>query len=209
MSGVDPHHNLEILHHDGNNHNGLHQNYDEDGNMIMEGNGQRLGDSWLELAKKNRNAKKKGLEVDHETAEQMAMNITDAMIKAYNDDVHAYMEKKPAIYKLRMVDEMVEECNKKYIQRFFENVGILQAWECWLRFAPDGALPNIKIRTAIYTILQKLLRERKINYQNLRGTQLGHRLVEAWKHPDETKQNKQQIRELIELIVAPIDNGDI
>lgn len=89
---------------------------------------------------------------------------------------------------------------------------------CWLRSAwldplPDGSLPDLTLRTALYQILDGPVQRFIDDFQleKSRGTKgkhhhngLGMQVMFLWKHPKEIESNKKLLAKLIERWMRPL-----
>ena len=78
------------------------------------------------------------------------------MEQAAFNDIKSHDRGEPAIEKLKMLDEVEEACIHRDKQPLLLNEGLLGVLKSWIEPLSDGTLPNIKIRTTVLRILQKL-----------------------------------------------------
>lgn len=62
----------------------------------------------------------------------------------------------PAISKLSIVDEMINEIAKPVWTQWFLQEGLLQVLEKWLAPLADGGCPNLSLRTKILGLLARI-----------------------------------------------------
>lgn len=84
-------------------------------------------------------------------------------------------------------------------------LGMLSAIAEWLAPLPDRSLPNIKIREELIEVLRDF---GEIGTDYLKSSGIGKAVMFLFKHPKETKQNKQKLEKLINNWSRPIFNLD-
>jgi len=88
----------------------------------------------------------------------------------------------------------------KVADRMLDN-GLLRALCAWIAPESDGSLPNVRLRTVIYHILETL----NVNETNLLSSEgLGKRVMRLWKSPEETLANRRLLESLMEKWMRPM-----
>lgn len=92
-------------------------------------------------------------EVDPAQIEAECVAFLERMMKARDDDLKAYNSGKPALEKLKMLRSVELMLMKvQYREQLMDNM-LLAIIKAWLDPMPDGALPNLEIRTSLLNIL--------------------------------------------------------
>ena len=71
-------------------------------------------------------------------------------------DIAARKRKQPGINKLKMLDEVFDLLSKRSWQLPLLDAGVLRALREWLHPSRDGSLPNMKLRSRLYEVLDRL-----------------------------------------------------
>jgi len=151
--------------------------------------------------KKSRKKKDQWSEEEMKERAETVQFFVKKMEMAAAQDVELNLAKKPAINKLKMLDEVVSQASKIHIQETMLDFGLLRAIKEWLTPLPDGSLPNIAIRTALF----KLLGQLPVGEDRLRDSGgLGHRLNNLYQHASEAPSNKALLRNLFEKWLRPM-----
>ncbi|KAL8490240.1 hypothetical protein ACS0TY_025955 [Phlomoides rotata] len=121
-------------------------------------------------------------------------------------DAELNRQQKPAITKLRKLYLLSDILSKKQLQPEFLDHGVLNALKTWLEPLPDGSLPNINIRAAVFQTLNDLpidleQYERK---EQLKKSGIGRAIMFYYKWDEETKSNRKLAKELVDKWSRPI-----
>ena len=84
------------------------------------------------------------MENDDQVKEQ-ALVLIAKMKQAFESDNKSNQQKKPALAKLMMLNEITKELRKKSLQNHFIDHGGVRALCFWLAPLPDNTTPNLKI----------------------------------------------------------------
>jgi transcription factor SPN1 len=161
------------------------------------------------FSKKNSSQnKRKKKNVDSEELNEMDNVISSIIFEMKNvagDDRSANEKSITAIHKLKMLPTVVNLLQKSDYHANMIELGILGAIAEWLAPLPDRSLPNIKIREQLIDALRDF---GEINSDYLKSSGIGKAVMFLYKHPKETKLNKQKLEKLINNWARPIFNLD-
>ena len=191
---------------------------DDDGGGMPGMDGGGGGDDGGEVAEAGKGGRgtkggagsKKGRgKLSDDQKEDMARGLLERMALAAQEDKRARAEGRPAARKLFMLGD-VRRCvkNSALHESLLEGVAddaaggratgsqttILAVMHEWLRPLPGSRLPDLSVRTAVYSLLQQL----PIEGYHLRSSKLGPVLVAMRKHPDETPANKVVLQRIVD-----------
>lgn len=108
----------------------------------------------LEANKAMRRPRRK--DADPAKVESECVLFLEKMMKVRDDDIKAYRSGKPALNKLMMIRDVELMCMKvSHREQLMDNM-LLAIIKAWLDPMPDGALPNVDIRTSLLTILSDM-----------------------------------------------------
>ena len=138
--------------------------------------------------------KKRGLALSPQETEQLVQEILYRMDTAHNADEISITEGKPAIQKLKLLDTVVDVLSKVHLQSILLDFNLLEVMRKWVQPLANGSLPNVGIRTKLLNASRRL----PIFKDHLKRSGYGKIVMALFKHPDETDENKQVCRELIE-----------
>ncbi|KAL8490241.1 hypothetical protein ACS0TY_025956 [Phlomoides rotata] len=143
--------------------------------------------------------KKKNKKSPAEIALQVETVLAELELAA-EADAELNRQQKPALTKLRKLDLLTDALSKKPLQLVFLDHGVLSVLRTWLEPLPDGSLPNINIRAAVFETLNDLpidleQYERK---EQLQKSGIGRAVMFFYKWDEETKSNRKLAKELVE-----------
>jgi len=115
------------------------------------------------------------------------------MADASNNDKDACLQGIPAIQKLKLLPAVTAQFQVRDNQEQFIENGVMTAIADWLTPLPNGALPNLKIRT---TLLEALIDFPSCSTETLKASGVGKAINRLLHHPKEMKHNKQLCKNL-------------
>lgn len=144
--------------------------------------------------------------MDNDQANSQVLALIAKMEVAAEKDIAAYESRQPAIHKLKILSEVVEELKMVELHDKFLTHGGLAVLQVWLNLLPDGNLPNLKIRTALIDIIKQLpietdMQDRK---EQLKASGLGRIIMFLSELPEETTSNRRVCKALIEKWSRPV-----
>src|SRR6185437_13460798 len=125
---------------------------------------------------------------DEDDTKEMCKRFLHRMDEAWKTDTEALQAERPAVAKLKMLDEVQSQVGKKEVADRLIDHGLLKVIKKWLTPLPDGALQNIRLRSVLYRILDSL----PITETDLETSGgLGRVMMGLYEHGDETVENKK------------------
>lgn len=142
-------------------------------------------------------------EIDPAIVEAECVAFLERMMKARDDDIRSYKRGKPALEKLKMLREVELMVMKvSHREQLLDNM-LLAIIKAWLDPMPDGALPNVEIRTSLLTILSNL-RVDNDWVERLESSQGLGRVVHYLSRNDDHAPNKRMAEKLMMKWARPV-----
>mmetsp|Transcript_33573 Transcript_33573/g.41232 ORF Transcript_33573/g.41232 Transcript_33573/m.41232 type:complete len:303 (-) Transcript_33573:50-958(-) len=139
--------------------------------------------------------KKKGDGMTDDERDAFVHDFLVRMDEAAENDIKSRRKGKPALYKLKMLDEVVLNLSKRHLQTIFLERNLLQVLVAWLRPSPvDNALPSLTIRSRIIDILPKF----EIEADHLRRGKFGRIIAYLKDCPKESPENRKKLTKLLQ-----------
>ena len=150
--------------------------------------------------------KKKKERRREETLKTEVVEFLSKMEVAAEQDYIAYSLKKPAIHKLKMLQEVEVKLKQIELQELFLKNGLLSIICMWMNLMPDGNLPNINLRSSLIRLIAALPIEtddfdRK---DELKKSDLAKILLFLATLNEETSNNRIICKKLIEKWSRPV-----
>lgn len=128
-------------------------------------------------------------------------DIIRQMKSAVDEDFQLNKNCMTATRKLKLLPFVTRQLRKVDLRDAFLDSGVLSVITDWLTPLPDRSLPHTNIRES----LMKLLLEFNIyDTDKIKASGIGKAIMYLYKHPKETKENKQRARQLIGSWSRPI-----
>jgi len=134
--------------------------------------------------------------------EDEAKDLIDRMTKAAEEDASAVKERRPAMKKLKMLDEVVNMLRQRDMISTLLEEGVLSACKLWIQPLPSGILGNVTIRKRIMETIIGMGDE--IEKDHLKRSRIGITIMALYKHKSETPTMKRDLKRLIEKWSRPI-----
>lgn len=164
-----------------------------------------MSDFELMLAKKKAQSGKRRRHRDGGTFISDADDVVSAMITKMNEaaeeDRTLNSQKKPALKKLMLLPTVVMHLKKQDLKETFIDSGVMMAIKEWISPLPDKSLPALKIREELLKILQELP---SVSQETLKMSGIGRAVMFLYKHPKESRPNKDLALKLINEWSRPI-----
>ncbi|KAL5476040.1 hypothetical protein EMCRGX_G025942 [Ephydatia muelleri] len=116
------------------------------------------------------------------------------MKQAAEEDRKLNLERKAATKKLQLLPVVTSHLKKAELLSSFIECGILSALADWLTPLPDHSLPNLKIRESILDVLGTFP---PLDSSLLKSSRLGKAVMLIYRHPKETRKNREKAGKLI------------
>ncbi|KAG7252977.1 hypothetical protein CRUP_023728 [Coryphaenoides rupestris] len=163
-----------------------------------------MSDFDLMLARKKASGGKRRRNRDGGTFISDADDVVSAMIvkmnEAAEEDRTLNSQKKPALKKLTLLPTVVMHLKKQDLKETFIDSGVMTAIKEWIGPLPDKSLPALRIREELLKILQELP---SVSQETLKHSGIGRAVMFLYKHPKESRPNKDLALKLISKRKSP------
>ena len=152
----------------------------------------------------NKLKKKKKVQKKYSELEEEAKPFLSKMDQAAEDDEEAVSQKRPALKKLKMIDEVCETLARRDMQRPLLDQDLLIICKRWIQPLPNGQLGNITVRQRLIGAVGLMTGENGITASDLKRSDFGKVIMSLYMHKSETNTMKKKLRSLIDQWSRPI-----
>eukprot|EP00980_Cylindrotheca_fusiformis_P028757 scaffold22642_cov134-Cylindrotheca_fusiformis.AAC.12 len=131
-------------------------------------------------------------------AEEDAKPLLARMEQAADEDDEAIAQKRPALKKLGMINEVCEKLANKELMRPLLEHDLLSVCKRWIQPLPNGKLGNVTVRQRLLHSISLMTGENGITKDDLRASEFGKVVMSLCMHKDETPAMKRQLKALID-----------
>ncbi|RVE65366.1 hypothetical protein OJAV_G00135160 [Oryzias javanicus] len=116
------------------------------------------------------------------------------MNEAAEEDRTLNKQKKPALKKLTLLPQVVMHLKKQDLKETFIDSGVMSAITEWISPLPGQVSAALRIREELLRILQELP---SVSQETLKHSKIGRAVMFLYKHPKESRPNKDLALKLI------------
>ncbi|KAF6772173.1 hypothetical protein AHF37_08095 [Paragonimus kellicotti] len=173
---------------------------DEDGDTFVSDFDKIMARKREELSRKRR--RNRDIEFLNDS-DDMILAMISKMREAADTDRQLLAANKPATKKLKMISEVASLLRRADLKTALIENGMLSAITEWLAPLPGHTLPNLVIRDTMLSCLREF---QALPTEVLQDSGIGKALMYLYKHPRETRENKDRAGKLINEWLRPIFN---
>eukprot|EP00794_Sanderia_malayensis_P010728 gene10728-11876_t len=151
-------------------------------------------------AMQQRRRSKKDFDIINDNDDIIAAMIRK-MREAAEEDRMLNQAGRAATKKMKLLDSVVSHLNKSDLQHTFIDCGILPVMKDWLSPLPDHSLPHLMIRKQFLKILSEFP---ALDRGALKMSGIGRAVMLLFKHPKETRQNRNIAGKIVAQWARPI-----
>lgn len=189
---------------DNEDEEGVVEDYDQDDRRKESRNNTTLYDFDIMMAKKkeenSRKRRRRNYDIINDDDDIIAA-IINQMRDAVEEDNKANQNKMAATKKLKLLPFLMSQLRKVDYRDAFLDSDVLGVISEWLTPLPDRSLPHLAIRE---NLLKILIDFNLYDVERIKASGIGKAVMYLYKHPKETKENKQRAKQLISCWSRPI-----
>lgn len=170
------------------------QNFDDERPVETAERTEQREDFFDQTLKSLKTGRRSKLNMSVQEMEQVVQELLYQMDKAWADDQASLADGKPALERIKYVDKALRVMRKHQLQPMLLDFDLLSIVKKWISPLDDGTLPNLGMRSKMLQMITRL----PIYKDHLKRSGFGKVVMALWKHPEETMENKEICRDLIE-----------
>ncbi|XP_065177107.1 protein IWS1 homolog [Sycon ciliatum] len=175
---------------------------DDDDDDVIDDDGRRVqpsadarSDFEVMMLRKRAGRKKKRKPGDEITGmDDYVRTFIREMRTAAEEDVQLNERQQAATKKLKMLPSVLRCLNQADLMPLFIRQGALSSVAVWLTPLPDGSLPHLTVRDGLITWLCSVP---ELEPSQLKSSSVGKAIMYLYRHPKETRENRQRTGKLI------------
>lgn len=139
-----------------------------------------------------------------ELTEEDVKPLLAKMEQAADDDDEAISQKRPALNKLRIINEVCDKLANRELMRPLLEHDLLSVCKRWIQPLPNGTLGNVTVRQKLLHSISLMTGENGITKDDLKESGFGKVVMSLYMHKSETPAMKRQVKKLIDQWSRPI-----
>jgi transcription factor SPN1 len=156
------------------------------------------------MAAVHRMKKKKRVKLSFTEMEEEAKLFIGRMELAVEEDEMAIAERRPAVKKLAMLNEVLQMLMRRDIQRVLLDLDLLVICKRWVQPLKNGTLGNVTVRQRLMEAIANMTGDTGVNANDLKRSEFGKVVMSLAMHKSETPTMKRQLKALIDQWSRPI-----
>lgn len=156
------------------------------------------------MAAVHRMKKKKRTKMSFTEMEEEAKMFLGRMELACEEDEMAIAERRPAVKKLAMLNEVLQMLTRRDIQRVLLDLDLLTICKRWVQPLKNGTLGNVTVRQRLMEAIANMTGDTGVNAMDLKRSEFGKVVMSLAMHKSETPTMKRQLKALIDQWSRPI-----